>query len=278
MSDQYSTPGSQSLAPFVGKRSRNVDESAETATSNDDWEDAGRQKRAKTPEVSGFGVYDCAENFTGLVDSDYLLWPAFGAQALSCDGGSSGTADPFERQFWGSMSGGVQADSFGFPSSYGMDQNNRWAGPSIPGIQDATASLPGFLPTLPAPEPDFYGPDGLGYAVSSTQGQDAFQTMYTGLAHGQGGGGLMGPNLIVPHLASDLAQDGIKPLGLSDDPAPMILEPMARDPVVNDEPVAAPSPPRLETTVPSESPRAEDAEYDTCFGVVGNPPDTWFFL
>jgi hypothetical protein len=102
--------------------------------------------------------------------------------------------------------------------------------------------------------------------------------MYIGLAYGQGDGGLMGLNLIAPHLVSDLAQDGIKPLGLPDDPAPMILEPTAIDSVVKDEPVSAPSPPRLEITVPLESPRAEDAEYDTCFGVVGNPPDTWSFL
>ena len=228
MSEQYSIPGSQSLAPFVGKRSWNVDETAETVTRDDDWEDARRQKRAKTPEISG--------------------------------------------------SSRMQADSFGFPSGYGSDQNNRWAGPSIPEIQGATTSLPGFLPTFPASEPDSYGPEGLGYAVSSAQGQNAFHIMYTGLIYGQGGGGPMGPDVIAPHLVTGLVQDGIKPLDLSDDPAPMILEPMTIDFVAKDKLAAAPSPPRLEITIPLELPRAEDAKYNTCFGVVGNPPNIWFFL
>ena len=271
MSDQYFTPGSQSLAPFTKKRPRDAGDSAETATSNSGFEDAERQKRANTLEVFGPGVYNYADTVDGFVHSDDPPWPAFSAQALDYDCGSSGITGTFGNRFWGSMSAEMQDDPFGLSSSCGTDQNNRWAGPSIPEIQDATTSLPSFLPTFAAAVPDLYTPGGLGYAVSEAQGQDALQAMYTGLADGQWGDGPVGLNLTMSHPVSDPAQDGIELLGLSSNSTPMIPEPMALDPVTKDESVATSSPPRLDTTVPLESPHLEDVGYDTCFGIVGAP-------
>ena len=274
MSDRYSTRGLCSLAPFTGKRSRDVSESTEIATSNDDWGDVGRQKRAKTPGVSDFSVYHCEENGAELVDSDYLSWPEFGAQGFGCVDGSSGLAGPLESQLWGwaSKPSSIQPDSFEFPDNYGMDLSNAWAGPLVPEPQDTMASLADFLPMIPAPQPYSYGLDGLGYPPSSTQGQDPLQAMDTGLSLGQGGTEPMSLNLFAPNVGSDQLQNGIKHSGPSDDSASLIIEPMTLDSVVEHEPVIAPGSPILETTVPVKSHHSEDAEYDTCFGVVSKVP------
>ena len=273
MSDQYSTPGSQSLTPFWGKRSRSVSEAAETATSNDGCEDSGRYKRAKTPEISGTGVGDFEENVPGLVDSGRQPRLSFGAHDPFCNDGSLGVAETFGNQFWGSVSGEIQADSLGFPSSYGVDQNNQWAGPwpSSMDAQNTTTGLPGVRSTFP--EYSFYEHSEPEYAASSTQGHEDLQTMSPGITSGQGGGDLTDLDLI-----ADLTQDGIKPHGPLYDSDPMSLEQMTINSVMKDEPLSVQSLPRVEIVASLESPRAEDAEYDTCFGVVGTSLDKGSFL
>jgi hypothetical protein len=72
-------------------------------------------------------------------------------------------------------------------------------------------------------------------------------------------------------------QDGTKSTGPSDDSASLVIEPMTLGSVAEYDPVNAPSLPRVETTLPVESRRSEDTEYDTCFGAVSKIPGTLLF-
>jgi len=262
MSRQQQAPGSRSLAPFIGKRSRDPSESDEGAESDGVWSDASRVKRAKSPEFFDFNHTAGGGQIPG-----YLQWTP--PDALNLELGYEG---PAIANMDGSQGLGFQVDGlvpWGSFHGYGVGEGNgldfvNWG--EVHAHEAFQSGLLEALPSIPIPQLTSNDYHWVENENLPTPGPNGFQMVHSELAicHEGGQAGLAlddfgsfpaaalveindedletGSKLIAPavEVAVDLSQN-------STDEAPIQFQ--------------------AENTRLPHSLRTE-VEYDTCFGVV----------
>jgi len=274
MNGQNDPPGSQSLPPFTGKRSRDPSDSGEEARSNDGRGDPGREKRAKTPGAFGFGLLN------GTVTADDL--PTFpGSERAST---FSGSPLPHDQTAHVSIFPVQKRDILTDGANIGLDQgvggNGFSAQDSMLGLGATNIKSLGNATSNSVPEIAMNGANWLNYKDTSNQSPFCLHTtdFDAGITVGQEASpesiGLRDSN-----LAPSPAFDANNVEQIVPDPEPVGR--FDKYPEHFDKDKLSTSSIQSETPGLSvERVSAEEVEYDTCFGTVCSCPHrmyiTWY--